>query len=153
GEIRQPKRRQVLLDHAAQILISRDLVRLREDAPLPMGLDDLEVCAPEPAVLLDFLTRMEFRTLSKRVAGKLGVEPPAIPEPPAAPATAGAPAPAAEPEAQVPFDHAAYACITDAATLADWVAEIADKGWVAIDTETTSLDEMRAELVGISLCV
>ena len=53
----------------------------------------------------------------------------------------------------MPFDTKAYECIRDAAALQAWVAQIRERGYVAVDTETTSLDEMVAELVGISLCV
>jgi DNA polymerase I len=53
----------------------------------------------------------------------------------------------------VPFDHAGYECVRDRAALEGWIAAIRERGFVAIDTETTSLDEMRAELVGVSLSV
>jgi DNA polymerase I len=53
----------------------------------------------------------------------------------------------------VPFDHAAYEAVRDLAALDVWVARIRERGWVAVDTETTSLDEMQADMVGISLCV
>ena len=52
---------------------------------------------------------------------------------------------------RLPFNHAAYTCIRDAGTLAQWIARARDRGYVAVDTETTSLDEMRADIVGISL--
>jgi DNA polymerase-1 len=54
--------------------------------------------------------------------------------------------------ARVPFDHAAYITIRDMETLSAWVAQAEAVGHVAVDTETTSLNEMRADLVGISLC-
>jgi DNA polymerase-1 len=53
----------------------------------------------------------------------------------------------------LPFDTAGYATLTDEATLADWIARASDQGFVAVDTETTSLDEMRAELVGVALAL
>jgi len=89
---------------------------------------------------------MEFRTLTRRVAEKFGVEVPAEAPAPASHAAEPGPAPVA-------FDTAAYVCIRDGATLADWLATARARGWLAVDTETTSLDEMRAELVGVSLCV
>ncbi|MCB1448545.1 MAG: DNA polymerase I [Nitratireductor sp.] len=55
-----------------------------------------------------------------------------------------------EAEVQV-FDATAYECVRDKASLMNWIAEITEKGVVAVDTETTSLDPMQAELVGISL--
>ncbi|MEI4472623.1 DNA polymerase I [Frigidibacter sp. MR17.24] len=154
GEIKQPKRRQTLIDHAEMIRISKRLVTLDCDTPLDEPLADLAIRAPEAETLMGFLNQMEFRTLTKRVADSFGVAAPAMPEPAAAAApadraaTPGAPPP--EPE-RLPFDAAGYACITTAAALADWIAEIADRGLVAFDTETTGLDEMRADLVGISL--
>ncbi|MBA3326639.1 MAG: DNA polymerase I, partial [Rhodobacteraceae bacterium] len=76
GEITQPKRREVLLGFAEQIRISRDLVTLKCDTPGEEPLEALEVREPDPQMLLDFLARMEFRTLSGRVAAKLGMAPP-----------------------------------------------------------------------------
>jgi DNA polymerase-1 len=143
-EIRQPKRRQVLIDNADQIRISRRLVELRCDMPLEGSLDDLEVREPDAETLLAFLNQMEFRTLTKRASEKFGVEAPAADEVPVAAGPADAPAPVA-------FDPESYDCIRDAAALQVWIDEIVDLGYVAVDTETTSLDEMRAELVGISL--
>ncbi len=148
GEIKQPKRRQTLIDFADQIRLSKKLVTLDCDMPVEVGLDDLEMHDAEPDVLMKFLAEMEFRTLTKRIAEKLGVEAPVIADAPSA-----APAPESAPEPEVPFDHSKYEAVRDAAALQKWIDEINEKGWVAVDTETTSLDEMLAELVGISLCV
>jgi DNA polymerase-1 len=148
SEIKQDKRRQTLIDFADQIRLSKKLVQLDCHMPVETTLDDLEVREPDPAALMDFLARMEFRTLTKRIAEKLGVEAPAIAEP----ARAGDPAPA-EAEEQPPFDRDSYQTIRSPEDLAPWLADIAEKGWVAVDTETTGLDEMRAGLVGISLAV
>ncbi|KGJ04954.1 DNA polymerase [Paracoccus halophilus] len=142
-EIRQPKRRQTLIENAEQIRISKRLVQLDCATPLDFGFDTLSIREPEPGALLDFLTRMEFRTLTNRVAERFGAEAPPPPE--AAPAQAeGAELPAIE--------RSLYTIIRDEEALAEWLAEIAEKGVVAIDTETTGLDEMQAELVGVSLC-
>ncbi len=145
GEIKQPKRRQTLIDHAEQIRLSKRLVALDCEMPLDFTLDDLEVRDPDPERLLAFLSEMEFRTLSRRVAEALNVEAPVI-EAVAAPA---ADAPAA-PE-MPPIAPESYECIRDMASLERWIAAIRAQGYVAIDTETTGLNEMRCELVGISL--
>ena len=147
SEIKQPKRREALEANADLIRISRQLVTLKDDTPLEVTLDDLQITPPDPDKLLKFLTEMEFRSITRRVAERLKVDVPVI----AAPA-APADTPETQPE-QLPFDHAAYAAIRDRETLHRWIARIAEVGHVAVDTETTSLDEMRAELVGISLCV
>jgi DNA polymerase-1 len=153
GEIKQPKRREALLDNADQIRISRDLVTLKSDTPLDVTLDDLEIRLPEGEKVMDFLTRMEFRTLTKRVADKLGIAAPALPETSQLQVAPREERPQAHAAPQVAFDLSAYECVRDRAALDRWLARIRDVGHVAIDTETTSLDEMRAELVGISLSV
>ncbi|WP_288960576.1 DNA polymerase I [Sulfitobacter pontiacus] len=145
GEIKQPKRRQTLIDHADQIRLSRDLVKLDENTPLDFTLDDLEVRDPDADQLLGFLAEMEFRTLSKRVAEVLGKEAPTIAE---APVAADAPA-----AADVPFDAELYEHVSDTAALQAWIDRIYEFGYVAVDTETTGLDDMVAQLVGVSLCV
>jgi len=152
AEIRQPARRAALIDNADQIRLSRDLVRLKCDTPVIVGLDDLVVRAPDPAALMAFLNLMEFRTLTRRVAEKLNIAAPEM-EPARGFEVAGAHDAAAPDPERLPFDHAAYTCIRDAATLRTWISRIYDRGYVAVDTETTALDEMRADLVGISLCV
>ena len=152
GEIKQPKRREALVDNADQIRISRELVTLKADTPLDVTLDDLTIRLPEADKIMDFLTKMEFRTLTKRVADKLGIAAPALPDTSQLTVSPRDEAPKAT-EEQPAFDHAAYECIRDMAALTRWIARIRDIGHVAVDTETTSLDEMRAELVGISLSV
>jgi DNA polymerase I len=153
GEIKQPKRREALVENAEKIRISRALVTLKDDTPLDVTLDALEIRLPEPDKIMEFLTKMEFRTLTRRVADKLGIAAPALPEASALEvkgAHDAAPAPAQD---RLPFDHATYECIRDMAALDRWIARIREIGHVAVDTETTSLDEMRANLVGISLSV
>ena len=145
-EIKQPKRRQTLIEHAEQIRLSRRLVLLDENTPLDFTLDDLEVRDPDPETLLGFLAEMEFRTLSRRVAEGLGREAPVIPE--TAPATPDMPK-----AADIPFEPDSYECVRDAAALQVWLDRIYERGYVAVDTETTGLNEMTAELVGVSLCV
>ncbi len=147
GEIKQPKRRESLMTNVDQIRLSRQLVQLDCATPLAFSLDDLEVRDPDPEVLLGFLGDMEFRTLTKRIADKLGVEAPVIAEQTTAAEDGGG-----QPE-KIAFDPSAYECVTDIEALQRWIEKIQERGTVAVDTETTSLNEMRAELVGISLCV
>jgi DNA polymerase-1 len=147
GEIRQEKRRQTLIDHADQIRLSKRLVTLDADTPLDFGLDDLEVHAPDPEALMGFLAKMEFNSITRRVAEALKIAPPVVAE-----VAEAAPDPEAA-AATLPFDASAYEAVRDRIALDRWIARIRDRGFVAFDTETTSLDEMRADLVGISLCV
>ena len=139
GEVKQDKRRQTLIDFADQIRLSRELVRLDCDTPLPAALETLGVEPPEPQVLADFLEAMEFRTLARRVAEAAGLAPSA-----SAPA---APSPAA------PIDTKAYMCVRDLATLDAWIDRARDVGIVAFDTETDALSSANAGLCGVSLAV
>ena len=142
-EIKQPKRRATLIEKRAQIEMSKRLVELDTATPLDFGLDDLEVRDPEPEVLMAFLAEMEFRTLTKRIADQLGVEAPTIADAPQAVAV----------EEAVSFDASDYEWVKDGAGLQAWIDLIYERGWVAVDTETTGLNEMTADLVGISLAV
>ena len=72
GEIKQPKRREKLIEFADQARISRELVRLKDDVPDMIPADALGVRDPDPAELLGFLRVMEFRTLTRRIAEALG---------------------------------------------------------------------------------
>ncbi|MDG1377468.1 MAG: DNA polymerase I [Yoonia sp.] len=142
GEIKQPKRRESLIENRAQIELSKKLVQLDCDMQLPFDLDSLEIKDAVPEDLLAFLAKMEFRTIVKRLADRLGAKAPEV----------EAPASAAPAEA-VAFDAEKYEKVSDAAALQVWFDRIYARGYVAVDTETTALNEMRAELVGISLCV
>ena len=67
-EIKQPKKRETLMAFADQVRLSRELVRLADDAPIPAPVESLTVREPEAEVLAAFLEAMEFRTLARRVA-------------------------------------------------------------------------------------
>ncbi len=144
-EIKQPKRRQTLIDNADQIRLSRQLVLLDDQVQLEETLDDLDVREPVADNLLGFLAEMEFRTLTKRIAEHVGAEAPVIAEP----------EPEAAPDApEMPdLKDATYDTVRDLPTLQSWIDRATARGEVAFDTETTSLNEMAAELVGVSLCI
>ncbi len=151
SEIKQPKRREALVDNADLIRISRQLVSLDANMPLDADLDAMALAAPDGDTIMTFLRDMEFNTLTRRVAEKLKIEAPPISEGQGMHVDgAHDAAPAA---VQMPFNHDSYECVITMDQLSAWCARIAAVGHVAVDTETTSLDEMQAELVGISLCV
>ncbi len=163
GEIKQPKRRETLINFADQIRLSRALVKLDCDTPLPEPLDDLKVREPDKVALAAFLDQMEFRTLARRVGdGSAAAAPGTLDRPsapPKAPVTSvsymGAAArAAAQPVAEpITIDHATYVCVRDLETLKAWVAKATAKGVVAFDTETDALGSATAGLCGISLAV
>ena len=152
GEIKQEKRRESLLNNADLILVSKRLVTLDADMAVDLPFDAMALKTPDPTAVLAFLADMEFRTLAKRVADALKVAAPVIDEARGY-EVAGAHSGNDAATPALPFDPAGYECVRDMDALQRWIARIHDRGHVAVDTETTSLDEMRADLVGISLCV
>jgi len=158
SEIKQDKRRQTLIDFADQIRLSRELVRLDCDTPLPQPLDEMKAADPDAAVLGAFLEEMQFATLARRI-GAAGAAPsaraPSTPRQPSAPVLTPSFMPQAskaEPGAHK-IDVAAYQCVRDLAVLDAWIAKAKDKGLVAFDTETDALSSANANLCGVSLAV
>ncbi|MDR3493191.1 MAG: DNA polymerase I [Ancalomicrobiaceae bacterium] len=200
GEIKQPKRREALTEHAEKARISRRLVTLDRAVPVITPLEHLTVGPVQGVRLVAFLKGMEFTTLTNRVARDTGTEaaeiapvavtvdgwikPGAAAQPaddtaaptPDTPAAAAAPtSPAPAPVAAVappvglltpnrlaearagepagPIDTTHYQTILSLEALDRWIGEARDQGFVAFDTETNSLDAMRADLVGFSLAL
>jgi DNA polymerase I len=152
GEIKQPKRREALMASADLARLSRDLVRLRDDVPLPATLDSFARREPDAAQLLPFLKENQFRTILARVEprlakGSVGELRP-VDARPAKPSAAESAASQA-----VAGDRSGYVLVQDLAALDAWITQARAAGFVAFDTETTSLDTMLAELVGFSLAI
>ena len=80
GEIKQPKRREKLIEFADQARVSRDLVRLAQDVPVKTPIGEIGVQDPIPGPLLGFLRSMEFSTLTRRIAEGLGADVSDLPE-------------------------------------------------------------------------
>ena len=150
SEIKQDKRRQTLIDFADQIRLSRQLVQLTCDAPLPSPIDDLAITEFDAPKLAEFLAKMEFGTLARRVAG--GERPEARPAvmPPRPWNPVEGPAAPVEP---ISINVDDYACVRDEATLDAWIAKATAAGLVAFDTETDALSSSDANLCGISLAI
>lgn len=136
-EIKQPKRRQNLLDYADMARISRELVTLKQDVPDLEPLESLNKREVEPDTLMAFLKEQGFNSAIQRIGSQLGLD---------ADAGGGEPAPAAPAKSD-------YSLVQTSAALVAWIARANAAGTVAFDTETTSLDAERADLVGFSLSV
>lgn len=134
-EIKQPKRRQNLIEHAELARISRRLVELKRDVPVDDDLAGFDRMDPDGAVLRAFLEENGFRSIIARLGEMLG--------------GATEVSESAEPEAAP--GEAEYELVQTKDALERWVAEANREGIVTIDTETTSLDAHSAELVGVSL--
>ncbi len=161
SEIKQNKRRETLIENAENARISLKLVTLDQNVPLTEQPDAFAVHEPDCKELLSFLKAMEFTSITKRVAAHYqvedldGIAPAAtvanvIPHHPdlSAPAT-----PAVDAALHAPINHDAYVTVTSAKDLEQWVARAHATGIVCVDTETTSLDAMTANLCGVSLAV
>ncbi|GGB55249.1 DNA polymerase I [Tistrella bauzanensis] len=145
SEIKQPKRRQNLIEHADKARMSRELVRLREDVALPDPLGSLHVGEMVPEVVLSFLEQQGFSSLIAKLRPHLGHIKPVTG------GSAGAGAAAVADEISEAGRH--YELVQDEAALARWIEAATEAGIVGFDTETTGLDPHRASLVGLSLAV
>ena len=116
--------------------ISRQLVTLRADVPVDHKIAEFQKKRPDPEVLIPFLEEQGFKTILSKVRAEFGVE-----------------------EVHVTADmetapgDADYELVQDEDALKAWVAAAEKEGVVAFDTETSSLDSMQADLVGLSLSV
>ena len=141
GEIKQPKRRQSLIDFADQARLSRKLVRLRDDVPTDLTVDRLQRRDPDPQRLLTFLKEQGFKALTAKIQSR-------------AASVADGPqiegVPTSTPE-EPTATH--YELVQSHAVLQDWITQARYGGVVAIKTATTLTDENRTEPVGLSLCV
>ena len=144
------KLRDSLIEQAEMARLSRQLVQLKEDCPLPLPLESFELTAIPPEPLAAFLGEHGFTSLLR----KLGTAPAETPATPGAPAT---PAGAAETRQSLPelpaIDTAGYRCLQTLDEIASWVQRAHAVRVVAVDTETSALDAMQADLVGVSLAL
>jgi DNA polymerase-1 len=148
GEIKQPKRREALQQHADLARVSRELVKLKDDVAVKEPLESFTRREPDRDKLLAFLRENQFRSILARVEAQGGGEAAAKPAE-AAPAAKVAAAPVPPPA----LDATAYELVQSLGALDAWIAEAIEAGLVAFDTETTSLDPVKAQLVGCSLSV
>lgn len=148
GEIKQPKRRETLQNFAEQIRLSKKLVTLDDKAPLPTPLEKLLVHEDGQTNLKTFLEAQGFRSLIARLGGAKTNDATSIATPATAPVA----------QSHTTPDHLInakqdYELIQDLARLDEWIAKARAQGFVAVDTETTSLQACSAGLVGVSLAL
>ena len=151
GEIKQPKRRENLINFAEQARISRDLVQLRDDAPMPLPLEELKRTERDMDRLIAFLKAQDFKRLLTRVGAPAEAAEPAVRSMDGTPqpvASASAPASAPLPEGEI-----SYELVTSTAKLEEWAAAARKQGYLAVDTETSSLNAAAAEMVGVSMAL
>ena len=151
------KLRESLIEQADMARLSRVLVQLKEDCPLPIALEDFALSAIPPEPLAAFLEEHGFSSLLRRLIGGAGSPGPATQLNPAKPVNAAAPVAPTGSRQPLPemsaVDLDAYECVQTAEVLQRWIDRAFAARMVAVDTETSMLDAMRADLAGISLAV
>jgi len=150
NEITKPKLKQSLIDHADDARLSRELVRLVCDSPLPEPLEDLALKNIPKEPLEEFLTDQGFKSLLNRLHGGGAQQTGATVRNDVMAAMEAQKPAAAEPET-IEVDRSKYETVTDEASLDRWIADATAQGYVAVDTETDHLDSMVARLAGVSL--
>lgn len=166
GEIKQNKRREKLIENKDLAKISRELVTLKCDVPMKETLDDFGITTIDTSTVMKFLDSQGFRTLKVKVQSHIyGGN--------GAPSGAQVPHVGGDIESEVGdaenqnilsdtladtelakeilIENVTYENVDTLDALNVWIEAIKAKGTVAIDTETTSVNAMRAKLVGISL--
>ena len=146
-EIKQPKRREKLIDHAEDARISMQLVTLDQNAPMPVPLEELKSHDPNKPALMDFLQEHAFNSIIKRLGGD--VIPTERTRAEESDLTSDASMNARDDVPKIEDNQ--YTLINDEKTLQEWIDQAYQHGAVCIDTETTALTPSKANLVGVSL--
>jgi len=132
-----------LRDNLPALELSRRLATIRRDVPLPLAPREMTRKPPDGDVLGALYRRLEMNSLLRQLIGATS---------PTAELPAATPVPAAAPPAcEAPPRR--YETITTEKELAAWLAALGKAPLFAFDTETTSLDYMQAEIVGMSFCI
>ena len=127
------------MEQAEMARVSRTLVTLKDDVPVEEAvLSSFERKPADPNTLRDFLAAQDFKALLRRLEPILGSSADILG--------------AAKKEAR-PASAPTYELVTAVTQLEEWVRKVRHAGLVSVDTETTSLDAVSAELVGISLAI
>ncbi len=156
-DMKKSKLKERLLEHREDAELSRVLVKLKEDCPLPIDLEEMKLDGVPSEPLAAFLEKHGFTSLLRRLDAGTGSPNRATDLNPPKQQTAGAEASDegnAQPLPEMPaVDRSAYECVQTLERLQEWVARAQDARLVAVDTETDSLDSIRARLVGVSLAL
>lgn len=155
------KLKERLIEGRADAEMSRVLVTLREDCDLPVALEDMELCTIPQEPLAQFLEVHGFTSLLKRLGAGSGSPERANNLNPVKAERASDKGKALQeaqgarqaPPKMPPVDRSAYKTVQTKADLDEWVSRATAAQVIAVDTETSSLDAMQAELVGVSLAL
>ncbi|KFZ30888.1 DNA polymerase I [Pseudidiomarina salinarum] len=131
-------------EHEEILLLSRELATIKLNVELDFTPDQLQIEPADQGQLIELYKQCEFRrwlaeVLEQGPASDAGVR--RSSEAPAAPTEEDA------------IAHDDYQVITTEAALNDWLEQLKDADYFSFDTETTSLNYMEAELVGVSFAI
>ncbi len=143
-EMKKSKMQERLIEHAALARLSRVLVTLKDDCPLPDTLESFKLQDIPVPPLQEFLEHHGFNSLLKKLGGD------AMTAPQDPDVSDSAPAAAKAPEAP-PIDRSKYECVQSMEALEQWIARATEKGVCAVDLETDSLESVTARIVGVCL--
>ena len=156
SNIKQTKRRESIIEFSEQARVSRELVTLKDDITLPIPIEDIQIQSIEPKKLISFLKGMEFKTLTEKKAREFNLSLENIDSQEIElnfKAKNIAQEPLKDSVDITDFNYKNYSTITDITQLNQWKDKISEKGFVAIDTETDSLNAIDANLVGFSMAI
>ena len=145
--IKQPKRRAALIEQADLARLSKQLVTLKDDVPIEIPLEDFVKKEIDNEIFVKFLQDQAFKSLISRVESKFDQEQLFINREHSNPLANE------NKDDNLLSPTIDYELVQTTEQLMAWIDKISSAGVFAIDTETTSLDSMLAELVGVSLCV
>lgn len=155
--MKKSKLQERLIEGRADAELSKVLVTLKEDCELPQPIEEMKLGPIPPEPLAAFLAKHGFTSLLKRLETGNGSPARTTDLNPPKASTAGANGTAAQNRQPLPeapkVDRTLYETVQTLERLEEWVARAMAARLVAVDTETTSLDAMRAELVGVSLAL
>ena len=143
-EIKQPKRREALIENEAKARLSKELVKLDDDVPLPCPLSDLRVAPYDPEKLFPFLDEMELRALKSRIEKRLAITAPAAPVGPTEPVI---------PEIPSFSMPRTYAVVDTLEGLDHWIEAAEQAGHVALWPAPSLVSGTRPEFCGLALAV
>ncbi len=156
-DMKKSKLKERLIEHREDAELSRVLVTLREDCDLPQSLDEFKLDGVPPEPLAKFLETHGFASLLRRLDAGTGSPDKPNDLNPAKADNKGADAAAdgnSQPMPEWPdVDRSAYECVQTPERLEHWVERAFAARLVAVDTETSDLNAMQAELVGFSLAL
>ena len=139
-EIPQTKRRETLLANKDKAILSKKLVTLKDDVPVKEELESFIMRSVEKEKLFNFLQEMEFNRLLSQAISFYGEST----------NSTSAQFNLAKNKKEKKINTKDYECILDEKNLDKWIKILGEKTVIAVDTETSSLNPLETELVGIS---